>query len=49
MAGYLIKWTNIYLGLLPDDVKKLTYHLAIQYKIDNILPSWKRNIRAGKD
>lgn len=49
IADYLVKCSNIYFGLLPDDVKKLAYELAIAYKIDNIPDSWKRDGKAGKD
>ncbi|XP_022818636.1 uncharacterized protein LOC111351098 [Spodoptera litura] len=49
IADYLVKCSNIYFGLLPDDVKKLAYELAIAYKIDNIPESWKRDGKAGKD
>ena len=49
LAEYLVQCAVIYFGLLPSEVKKLAYEIAVYHKISNIPESWTRNKSAGND
>ncbi|CAG5010147.1 unnamed protein product [Parnassius apollo] len=43
IAEYLLKCANIYFGLLPEDVKRLSYQCAKFYNVENVPESWRVN------